>query len=487
MAYIGREPQIGNYQVCDAISVVNAQAAYTMQVDSVNVIPESVNHMIVSLNGVIQKPGSSYTISSSTITFSSNLATGDSIDFIYLLGNVLDLGTPSDDTVTGAKIVDNAINSEHYTDASIDLAHMSANSIDSNQYVDGSIDTAHIADAQITVAKMAANSIDSDQYVDGSIDTAHIADDAITLAKMAAGTDGNIISFDASGNPVAIATGNDGQVLTSTGAGSPPAFEDVSGGVTFKQAGANFTNSLLVGNSQTGTLSSADRNTGVGIGVFNDLTQGDDNVALGYNCLTACTTGTENIAIGAHALDAQISGSQNVGIGHGALGKCTDNKNTAIGRTALDNVTSGEGNVAVGFSSGAEGSYQNFTTEDNRAVFGHGSITHSYVKVDWTVGSDIRDKNNIGTVPHGIDFVKQLNPISYQFRIDRSGEEVHGPVRYGFSAQDVLALEKANGGTNVIVDDEFPLHLNFTNSNLTAVLVNAIKELEVRIKTLEDA
>jgi len=134
MAYIGREPQIGNYQVCDAISVVNAQAAYTMQVGSVNVIPESVNHMIVSLNGVIQKPGSSYTISSSTITFSSNLATGDSIDFIYLLGNVLDLGTPSDDTVTGAKIVDNAINSEHYTD--------------------GSIDTAHIADGQVTTAKL---------------------------------------------------------------------------------------------------------------------------------------------------------------------------------------------------------------------------------------------------------------------------------------------------------------------------------------------
>ena len=64
---------------------------------------------------------------------------------------------------------------------------------------------------------------------DGTITTAKLADDAITLAKMASGTDGNIISYDASGNPVAIATGNDGQVLTSTGAGSPPAFEDTSG------------------------------------------------------------------------------------------------------------------------------------------------------------------------------------------------------------------------------------------------------------------
>lgn len=62
------------------------------------------------------------------------------------------------------------------------------------------------------------------------VPTASIQDDAVTLAKMAAGTDGNLISFDASGNPVAVATGNDGQVLTSTGAGSPPAFETPAGG-----------------------------------------------------------------------------------------------------------------------------------------------------------------------------------------------------------------------------------------------------------------
>ena len=109
MAYIGAEPQIGNYQICDAISVVNGQAAYTMQVGSVNVVPESANHMIVSLNGVIQKPGSSFTVSSSTITFASNLATGDSIDFIILLGNVLDLGVPSDSTVTSGKLSGNLV------------------------------------------------------------------------------------------------------------------------------------------------------------------------------------------------------------------------------------------------------------------------------------------------------------------------------------------------------------------------------------------
>ena len=60
------------------------------------------------------------------------------------------------------------------------------------------------------------------------ITTPAVTDDSVTLAKMAPGTDGNIISYDASGNPVAIATGSDGQVLTSAGAGAPPAFEAVA-------------------------------------------------------------------------------------------------------------------------------------------------------------------------------------------------------------------------------------------------------------------
>jgi hypothetical protein len=75
-----------------------------MQVGSVNVSPESANHMLVSLNGILQKPGSSYTVSGSTITFASNLVTGDVIDFIQILGNVLDLGVPSDSTVSLAKL-----------------------------------------------------------------------------------------------------------------------------------------------------------------------------------------------------------------------------------------------------------------------------------------------------------------------------------------------------------------------------------------------
>ena len=65
--------------------------------------------MLVSLNGILQKPGSSFTISGSTMTFASNLATGDVIDFVQILGNALDIGQPSDDTVTAAKLATTSI------------------------------------------------------------------------------------------------------------------------------------------------------------------------------------------------------------------------------------------------------------------------------------------------------------------------------------------------------------------------------------------
>lgn len=63
------------------------------------------------------------------------------------------------------------------------------------------------------------------------IDTDDLADDAVTLAKMAGGTDGNLITFDANGDPAYVATGTSGQVLTSNGAGAAPTFQDLSPGL----------------------------------------------------------------------------------------------------------------------------------------------------------------------------------------------------------------------------------------------------------------
>jgi hypothetical protein len=105
MAYIGKTPVIGNFVKLDAISVVNGQASYTMQNGGSNFTEyETVNQFLVSLNGVLQSPTDSFTVSGSTITFASNLVTGDVIDFVMVLGNTLDVGTVSDNTVSLAKL-----------------------------------------------------------------------------------------------------------------------------------------------------------------------------------------------------------------------------------------------------------------------------------------------------------------------------------------------------------------------------------------------
>ena len=105
MSYIGKIPTIGNFVKLDAITTSSTNT-YNLTLDSVAFSPESPNHCLVSLNGVIQAPTTSFSISGSTITFipsSGTLASSDSIDFIMVYGNVLDLGVPSDATVTNAK------------------------------------------------------------------------------------------------------------------------------------------------------------------------------------------------------------------------------------------------------------------------------------------------------------------------------------------------------------------------------------------------
>ena len=64
----------------------------------------------------------------------------------------------------------------------------------------------------------------------GTASNAQIAANAVGLAEMAGGTDGNLITYDASGDPAYVTTGTSGQVLTSGGVGVAPTFQAAAGG-----------------------------------------------------------------------------------------------------------------------------------------------------------------------------------------------------------------------------------------------------------------
>jgi hypothetical protein len=103
MAYIGKQPLVGNFTLLDSITATTTDT-YALTKDSVAVFPQTPANCIVSLNGVIQAPTDSYTISGSDIVFASALTGSDSIDFITVLGDVLNVGTVSDGTIGLAKL-----------------------------------------------------------------------------------------------------------------------------------------------------------------------------------------------------------------------------------------------------------------------------------------------------------------------------------------------------------------------------------------------
>jgi hypothetical protein len=163
-----------------------------------------------------------------------------------------------------------------------------------------------------TTDTLTNKTVNASQLVDGSIATGKLADDSVTLAKMAPGTDGNLISYDASGNPVAVATGSSAQVLTSAGAGAPPVFADAAGGGTDWQAvkTSNFT--AAAGEGYFCNTTSAAFTLTLPAG-----TLGDEIAFVDYagtfdsNALTVDQNGTEKIAGSTDPLTVSVERAAN--------------------------------------------------------------------------------------------------------------------------------------------------------------------------------
>ncbi len=157
---------------------------------------------------------------------------------------IKDLGVATaeiqNDAVTQAKIADDAVGADQ----------LAANAVVTASIVDDNVTQAKIADDAVGADQLASDAVVTASIVDVNVTTAKIANDAVTLAKMASGTDGNLITYDTSGNPAAVATGNSGQVLTSAGAGAVPSFQTI--------AAAAITSTANGANNRVATYSDAD-------------------------------------------------------------------------------------------------------------------------------------------------------------------------------------------------------------------------------------
>jgi hypothetical protein len=139
--YIGRQIARGqNRKIDDVSSSFNGgTATFNLRASGDPVYPATTNQLFVSVGGVMQDPGTDFTVAGDQVTFTTAPAAGLSF-FALMQGDAVDINTPGDGTVTSSKIGNDQVT------------------------------TAKIADDQITGAKLADNiTISSTSTITGSV------------------------------------------------------------------------------------------------------------------------------------------------------------------------------------------------------------------------------------------------------------------------------------------------------------------------------
>ena len=191
----------------------------------------------------------------------------------------------------------------------------------------------------------------------------------------------NIITTTASNSNLELKTAGSGTVLIND-----------ADAIYGKRGGTNFTNSIIVGHADTGSLSSAERNTAMGLSALDSLTSGTDNTVIGYAAGTAINTGVFNTIYGTGTGESISGGGYNTALGGSALGSLTTSSaNTAVGYDAL-NVATGHGNTALGkdaLKAVSNASYNIGIGQDagENITSGSGNVVIGTVDVDTATGN----------------------------------------------------------------------------------------------------
>lgn len=476
MSYIGSTPTTQSFIAgTDYFNGTGSQVAFTLS-RSVN----SVNDIEVIVNNVEQIP-SGYLVSGTTLTFSAAPSSGTSNVYVrYLSTTNLSLAIPA-----GTSASFNTVTATSLT--ATDLTVTNGASIQGLTVGRGA--GAVATNTALGITALAANTSGDENVGVGhtalNVTTTGSANTAVGSRVMRANTTGG---FNAAFGYNALLSNTTGSYNTAVGAIALQA--NTTGGnntaVGYNSSTAITTgiDNVSVGYNSLSTNAVGSSNTAIGRRALFSSTVGE-NTAVGFWSLTSNTTGTTNTAVGMYALQANTTASNNTAVGYQAgYDTTTGRYNAYFGKLAGANITTGEENVCIGYYAGNEAGVFNLTTQNLRIVMGQNAITNAYIKVAWTVTSDARDKTNINPIPHGLEFVKQLNPVSYNFKKSREDNAPHGSKRYGFLAQDILALE---GADNVIIDNEQPDHLKYQGEALVPVLVKAIQELKAEFDAYKEA
>lgn len=218
-------------------------------------------------------------------------------------------------------------------------------------------------------------------------------------------------------------------------------------------------NTIGIWNQADGTWALISNTTGEGNSANGALTlysnaTGSFNNANGYYTLNSNTTGNGNTGTGSYALSANTIGTNNTALGLGSLGfNFTGNNNTAVGSQA--NVSSIALNNASAIGADA------IVSASNSVRIGNTAVTSIGGEVGWSTLSDGRYKRNIKNNVPGLEFINQLEPVTYTLNVEGIDNKLHKnqnkiqtdskETNLKFSVEENVEMKKAKAEKSKIV------------------------------------
>jgi hypothetical protein len=540
MAYVGQGIKGGTFSVLDTSGNTYNGSNVTFDLGTQVGSPAQ---LLVSHDGVIQKPVTDYTIATggTQITFTTAPASGASIFITEISGAV---GAPMNRDINGDELIldadaDTSITAD--TDDQIDIRVAGTDQI---TIKDGALSPVTDNDIDLGTSSLEFK----DGYFDGTLhcDVIDLAGTEYTsiASTMNALTD---VSMDITNftNGLLIQTNSDGSAPTTGTLSS--ALANIGIGTDVFQALTSGDYNVAIGNESMDAHTEGSHNVAIGHATLSASTTADDNIAIGRSAGAAITTGGINILIGKNAGDGFDAEQKNIGIGNAALGGSiagaeycialgheagqvitSGDNNTLIGYQAGESITSGENNVCVGnyagnvlvggsnnicigyeadtsandISHGITLGY-NMTSSSNVFAFGKSGdvVSNTFSSnANWSRSSDIRKKREIYDQGLGLDFINDLRTVNFQWKpqnefpkewndYSETSSNDTEVVMHGFIAQEVKeALDKhASKRDSVFAGwSEGEDGMQHTSREMFVIpLIKAVQELSAEVKELK--